>query len=433
MRTSSILVLVIAFFTSELFAQDLDAKIDSLRWMASGEEYGDKIPTAQRILEIDPLNPYAHKYIVNSYVNLGEYQKAYSYVDSIMRLPRPDPKVLLSLSYGLRHMAPKDSVYDYHYFRVLSKCLDFPETKADAAYFLSDAYYSDFIKPFKKEPPTLWKWEIDSALQYKSDKRIAEQMGISIDSLRKRKNQIKTPESVYEHSGDSALKYLKVLSESESPYKQIAKIPIAQLEQHLGDVNRYKLDSNLYNNHYFPEWYFGYLKKDWKNDLSTDLFGEMLFTSYRSVDFLSKQLSSFNEPILFPHVDQLTYRITWLPSFEHPIVIRIVKSETGGKIIWKVGNGKGGYEPEGIKNQGTSNLDRKKFDRISGILDSTEICSEYHYDYMLMTDGVSLILEKVNNNQFCAHETNVPSKAIKELLTELSRIYFEDIETGIEK
>ncbi len=426
----NLLITFLCLTVNGLWAQNLDAKIDSLRWMSSGEKDGERIPTARRILEIDSLNPRAHEYIVKSYVLLDEYQRAYSYIDSILAFPKPNPEVVLSLSYGLRHMAPKDSIYDFYYFRVLLKCLEFPETKADAAYFLSNAYYSDFIKPFRKEPPTIWKWKIDSASQYEWDKRAAEQIGISIDSLKKIRSQIKLP--VYQHSADSSLKYLKVLSNSDSPYNQIAKIPIAQIEEYLGISSRYELDSNLYNNHYFPEWYFGYLKEDWKNDLSTDLFDEMLFTSYRSVDFLSEHLSSLNEPILYPNADQLTYRITWLPSFDHPIVIRIVKSETGGEIIWKVGTGMGGYQPEGMVDEGESLLSMREFESISGVLDSTEICSDLRYDYLLMTDGVSLIIEKAGKDQFCAYKTNVPDDAIKNLLIELARTYFNEIETGIE-
>ncbi len=426
------LLIFLCFIAKTIVAQDLDIKIDSLRWMSSGEGYGERISTARRILEIDPLNQNAHEYIVNSYVHLEEYQMAYSYIDSILAIPNPNPQVILSLSYGLRHMAPEDSIYDFYYFRVLRSCLGYTETHSDAAYFLSYTYYSDFIKPFEKEPPTRWKWELDSASQYEWDEIHAELSGIPIDSLRKTRSQIKIPESVYRNSADSAVKYLKVLSNSDSPYNQIAKIPIAQIVEYLGVSSKYQLDSNLYNNHYFPEWYFGYLGKDWKYDLSTDLFDEMLFASYGSVDFLSEHLHSLNEPILYPSAEQLTYRISWLPSFDHPIVIRIIKSDSGGKIIWKVGSGMGGYQSEGILVEGEDTLSLREFERISVVLDSTEICSDQHYDYLLMTDGASLIIEKVSEDQFCAHETNVPDEGVKNLLVELAQTHFSEIETGIE-
>ena len=423
---------LICLIGNGLSAQDLQAKIDSLYWTSKGLKYGERISTARRILDIDPFNSNAHTYIVESYVLLDDYERAYSYIDSIFKLSDPDPEVVLSLSYGLRHLAPKDSVYDFFYFRILLKCLEFDETKEEAAYYLSYAYYKDFIKPFRKDPPTITRISIieaDSISTYKWAKESYEIIGISYDSILIWRSQIKPLESVYQYSGDSALKYLRVLSNSESPYSQITEIPIAQLEEYLGIKSTYQLDSNLYNNHYFPEWYFGYLAEDWKNDFSTDLFHEMLLTSYGSVVSLSEYFNSLNEPILYPKTEHLTYRITWLPSFHHPIVIRIVREESNCKIIWKAS--KGGYGLQGVENEGESPLSISEFERISGVLDNTNICNENHYDYLVIVDGVSLILEKASENQFCAHKTNLPSEEVKTLLIGLAKTYFKEIDTEI--
>lgn len=407
-------------------------RVDSLRWMASGEQYGDKIPTAQRILRLDPFNFYAHEYIVESYVNLNKYPKAYAYIDSILALPKPNGNVLLSLSYGLKHMPPKDSIYNLYYFKILRNCLKHLEAQEQAAYFLSYTFYRDFIIPFRKDPPTLLKWEIDSTSQYEWDKEMAEELGISFDSLIKRKNIHKHPESVYLHSADSALKYLEILTTLNSDYRHVAQLPLAQLKCHLGQHYNYQLDSALYNSHYLPEWYLGYLPKNWRHDTSVDLFYEIMQNSLGRVDFLSDHLNALNEPVLFPASNQLTYRITWLPSFHRPIVLRLVKRKKDAILYWKVGKGLGGYAPEGIYQKGSETLTAEEFKRFSILLDSSAVCAEDHYDYLSMTDGFSLTVEKSSMEMFCAHQTNTSTRAIKALLLELAQRYFKEVEMGIE-
>lgn len=424
---------VLLFFSFVSNAQQFDKQVDSLGWMSSGEDWGERIPTARRILIADPNNNYAHEYIVKTYVIHNQYDKAYSYIDSILSLAEPNPKVILALSYGLRHLAPKDSIYDSYYFKILRKCLNDDTVRGAAAYFLSYAYYRDFISPTRKIQPTTWDWKPDSALQYDMDFEIAELKGVPVDSIRLNREKSNVIFSTYQNSADSALKYLDILSTSRSNYCEVSKIPIAQLKAHLDQTSDYVLDSNLYNNHYLPEWYFGYLSEDWKNDLTNDLWSEMLVTSFRRVDFFSKHLQALNEPILFNEVVPTTYRLTWLPSFDHPIVIRIEFYDSQAYLTWKIGKGMGGYEPQGIKRKGRKKISAEEFKRIASILDSTVLSAEYSYYYLPMNDGASIIAERYVGDKMKAFKTNVLSKGATALLLELSAKYFRREKKKIEE
>jgi hypothetical protein len=435
-RIKILSTLFIIVFSISCFSQNLEKKVDSLSWMSSGEQYGDKIPTAYRILQIDPSNFSAHRYIVSSYVSLNQFNKAYSYIDSILALPVLNEDVYLALTYGLIHMAPYDSIYDEYYFKILRLCLTNKNTIADASYFLSDAFYSDFILPTKKSPPTWWQFGLDGIDKLKTDSIVANMMQISVDSLRSINNNHKEPEplkSVYNNAADSALKYLEILTASNSVYNRVAKLPIAQLKNYIGLGSNYQLDSNLYFGHYVPEWHLGYLSDDWQSDYTNDLFHEMLYTSFSSVDFFSKQLQNLNEPLLYPTTNQLTFRITWLPSFDHPIVFRITMHEGKPTIFWKVGKGMGGYEPKGIKKEGKEEISTEEFNSIINLLDSTKLNSKYTYDYLPITDGASLIVEKSNQKEFKIHKTNSPDKNVTELMYQLSKKYFKRIKTGIKE
>lgn len=423
-----LLLFTLCIVSSGNYAQDINARIDSL----FSQPREEVIEIAQRILRIDPSNTEAHNKFVSSLMIEERKPEAYAHIDSILQLSNPDPQVLLALVQGMASSAYRNSLYDSYYFKVLNACINYEETRGYAAVTLSRYYYSDFIRPTKKDPPTEWTWEIkmDSVDQYENDLFEAELYGISIDSLRQRRGQIQIPKSEYPNAADSALKYLNILRTSDSPFRNLAQLPIAQLEEHLGIQSTYELDSALKDGHYVPDWYFGYLSEDWKHDKTLDVFNEMMGSFFR-VDWMTDFLSAADEPILYPSTDKLTYRITWLPSFHHPIVLRLEKNDSGGWLMWKVNEGMGGNEPLDILEEGSVQITEPEFNRIADLLDSTEICNDYHYDNLSMNDGATLIIERVDEYNFCAHLTNVPYEAIQLLLIELSQSYFPEIDHRI--
>ncbi len=65
-------------------------------------------------------------------------------------------------------------------------------------------------------------------------------------------------------------------------------------------------------------------------------------------NWYSKNLTALCEPSLYEaRIDNkiTMYRFTWLRTFHHPVVVRIVLESNSGTIISKVCDGAGGYDP----------------------------------------------------------------------------------------
>jgi hypothetical protein len=66
-------------------------------------------------------------------------------------------------------------------------------------------------------------------------------------------------------------------------------------------------------------------------------------------NWYSKHLAAMGEPSLSVlarrDTNAIVYRFLWLPSFHHPVCVRIEPTSEGAKLRLKVLGGKGGYEP----------------------------------------------------------------------------------------
>ncbi len=83
-------------------------------------------------------------------------------------------------------------------------------------------------------------------------------------------------------------------------------------------------------------------------------FPDLLFDEERDhhqfiTEWYSKHLHAMREPSLWTlsrsNRVATVYRLVWLPSFDHPAVIRLVKSGDGGTLHLRILEGMGGYEP----------------------------------------------------------------------------------------
>lgn len=399
---------------------------------------GENLSIAEEILEMEPNNFEAHKYITLSYIRMGHKVKACSYIDSIFINSSYNTAMLLNLADNL-YYTTSDSLLNIYKCKLLRLCLKDKKTRVDASYFLGQEFYRDFIKPTKQDPPTLIQFVSDSLTlleeEYEDDRRFADEIGISVDSLRVlfEKQRLKALEPIYPNGLDSAIKYLEILVATDSKYKRIAEIPLVQLKS-IDNINiDYTFDTTLYNGYYFPEWYFGHIPKDWKNDLTTDLFYEMFNTSLTTISSVSHRLKDLEEPVLYGENKDIVYRITWEPSFDHPIVIRIVLNKEGCKLYWKVGKGKAGYGYKGIFKEGEERINKDEFYAIANSLDTMGLESEENYYYLLLTDGVSVTIERNNYGTFKALHSNILPWVINDLMLRISQKYFKEIDIGIEK
>jgi hypothetical protein len=102
---------------------------------------------------------------------------------------------------------------------------------------------------------------------------------------------------------------------------------------------------------YFPPKVFADLKHNRYMDgkLQDSWFGAQLF--------------GLQEPPLIgrSHYDEPVYRFTLLPSFGHPVVVRVSIHQNGtATVVTRVGKGAGGYGPKGMLSDHSSELPSDK-------------------------------------------------------------------------
>ena len=77
------------------------------------------------------------------------------------------------------------------------------------------------------------------------------------------------------------------------------------------------------------------------------------FPSHREVvdPFFASALSAMEEPSFAETTAERSeaYRFLWIPSFRHPIVVRVDRVGNGGTLVGKVSSGPAGYEPAQLK------------------------------------------------------------------------------------
>ncbi len=87
----------------------------------------------------------------------------------------------------------------------------------------------------------------------------------------------------------------------------------------------------------------------------------------------SKHLAALGEPSLLTLTqrdrDVTIYRLLWLPSFHHPVCVRIERASEGARLHAKVLDGKGGYDPGQIAIDRRLTLDAEQWDRLEQLLD----------------------------------------------------------------
>ncbi len=66
---------------------------------------------------------------------------------------------------------------------------------------------------------------------------------------------------------------------------------------------------------------------------------------------------------------QTVYRLLWLPSFHHPVCVRIERVGDGARLHARVLDGKGGYDPGTIAIDRTLTLTAEQWNQLERRLD----------------------------------------------------------------
>jgi hypothetical protein len=134
----------------------------------------------------------------------------------------------------------------------------------------------------------------------------------------------------------------------------------------------------------------------------------------------SKYLAAMNEDSLRAlsrrHPNATIYRLLWLPTFHHPVSVRIERAGEGARLYGKVLDGKGGYDPGQLAIDRSLTLDAQRWNRLEQLLDESaywELPTRLADDGGC--DGDQLIVEGVRAGKYHVVDRWDPDPIYKEL------------------
>jgi hypothetical protein len=125
------------------------------------------------------------------------------------------------------------------------------------------------------------------------------------------------------------------------------------------------------------------------------VFSETAELDQMTRDWYSRQLSALEEPSLYPAQPDLeAYRLTWLRSFDKPMVFKLVVLSDGtGKLLVKSASGRGGYEPGTVDLRKDVILSKDQVDELRLGLNKTGFWTKAAKVEMMGLDGAQWIFE----------------------------------------
>jgi hypothetical protein len=160
---------------------------------------------------------------------------------------------------------------------------------------------------------------------------------------------------------------------------------------------------------------------------------ERYFPDHSFDDFVveryARHLKAMKEPSLWnvsrKDRSATVYRFLWLPTFDHPISVRVVKSSDHAVLDIVKLDGRGGYEPGGISVLKSKKLTDKQWDEFERRLEKAQFWTMSTEDKAnhIMQDGDRLILEGVLDGTY--HVVHRDSPALGSDYAELCRFLLD--------
>ena len=141
----------------------------------------------------------------------------------------------------------------------------------------------------------------------------------------------------------------------------------------------------------------------------------------QKISWFPKYLKAMGEPSLWTLSQQnpaaTVYRLLWLPTFHHPVCVRIDRTRPQVTLHVTVLDGKGGYEPGRIAIERTMALRRDEVEDLDRFLVQTAFWNMPTDEQIgaMIADGDYLIVEGVKGGEYHLVSRADPTKAYRDL------------------
>ena len=242
---------------------------------------------------------------------------------------------------------------------------------------------------------------------------------------------------VVSHPGDSALKYLYQALQWNPDTKTLINLylPILQLEYNLKKTHNplAELPYDTVEGVHFPYSYFVNRPENDTFDNSSDYLGETS-SSFFWVDAFSKDLTKMQEPVLYNNQlqeDETIFRFSFFPSFHPPVSFRVVKNKGEVTLYWKILLTK--YDPNTWKeisttvNTGHRKMTAAQYEKLLQYMEAVRLDELPRSKYVMMLDGAQWVMERMTDQGFKAHFTNVAGNDIQQVYSFLAKLSGEKL------
>ena len=242
---------------------------------------------------------------------------------------------------------------------------------------------------------------------------------------------------VVSHPGDSALKYLYQALQLNPDTETLINLylPILQLEYNLKKTHNplAELPYDTVEGVHFPYSYFVNRPENGAFDNSTDYLGETS-SSFFWVDAFSKDLTKMQEPVLYNNQlqeDETIFRFSFFPSFHPPVSFRVVKNKGEVTLYWKILLTK--YDPNTWKeisttvNTGHRKMTAAQYEKLLQYMEAVRLDELPRSKYVMMLDGAQWVMERVTDQGFKAHFTDVAGNDIQQVYSFLAKLSGEKL------
>ena len=243
---------------------------------------------------------------------------------------------------------------------------------------------------------------------------------------------------VVTHPGDSALKYLYQALQLNPDTETLINLylPILQLEYNLKKTHDplAELPYDTVEGVHFPYSYFVNRPENGAFDNSTDYLGETS-SSFFWVDAFSKDLTKMQEPVLYNNQlqeDEAIFRFSFFPSFHPPVSFRVVKNNRKMTLYWKILLTK--YDPNTWKEISTTvktghrEMTFAQYEKLLQYMEAIRLDELPRSEYVMMFDGAQWVMERVTDQGFKAHFTDVAGNDIQQVYSFLAKLSGEKLE-----
>ncbi|MBO4581954.1 MAG: energy transducer TonB [Bacteroidales bacterium] len=243
---------------------------------------------------------------------------------------------------------------------------------------------------------------------------------------------------VVSHPGDSALKYFYKVLEMNPDTEIITEIymPVLQLEQQLDRSHNplAELPYDTVEGIHFPCSYFINWPEDGRLDASKDYYMDA-WDSFFWVNFFSKYLTKMQEPVIYNNKlqeDEVIFRFSLFPSFDPPVVFRVMKNKQNVTLYWKIIiteiDPKTGNVISYSVKEGHKPMTASQYEQLLRYMEEVRLDELPHSDFAMMLDGAQWVVERVTDHGFKAYATNVPKDSVRWVFSFLAKLSGQKIE-----